>query len=583
MTKPWLREYPEGVATEVDTTRYGSLLDLFEESFARYADRPAFACMGHTLSYADVDRASARFAGWLRSTGLPTDARVALMMPNILQYPIALIGALRAGMIVVNVNPLYTARELKHQLLDSGAQAIVVLENFANTVAKVLDEVPLRHVVVTSLGEMLGAKGWLVDFAVRHVKKLVPEWHLPGAVRWTRALAIGARDEAVAPVTRQASDVALLQYTGGTTGVAKGAILLHSNLLANVLQSEMWLAPARRRKPDAGQMITIAALPLYHIYALTVCALLSVRAGGLSVLVPNPRDIPGLVKAMARYRFNSLPAVNTLFNALVNEPSFARLDFSGLYAANGGGMAVQESVARRWVEITGVPIVEGYGLSETSPCVTCNRGDADTYSGTIGLPLPSTDVSIRDDAGQALEAGQAGEICVKGPQVMAGYWQRPADTAAVMTDDGFFRTGDIGFIDARGYVKLVDRKKDMILVSGFNVYPNEIEEVVAAHPAVNEVAVVGVDDARSGEAVRLYVVRKDRSLTEAELAAFCRERLTGYKRPRDIVFRDTLPKTNVGKILRRALRDEGRAAGPDAGRDAGGATAEAGALSTGSH
>lgn len=482
------------------------------------------------------------------------------MMPNVLQYPVVLAAVLRAGYVVVNVNPLYTPRELEHQLKDSGAEAIVILENFAATLEQVIARTPVRHVVVASMGDMLGTvKGALVNFVVRNVKKMVPAWELPNCVRFSTALAEGARLTRK-PVDTGPDDIAFLQYTGGTTGVSKGAVLLHRNVVANVLQSQAWMQPALAKGQPIDQVVTITALPLYHIFALTVCALLGMRNGGLSVLIPNPRDIPGFIKELQKHRFHMFPAVNTLYNALINHPDIDKVDFSGLRVANGGGMAVQEAVARKWLAKTGCPIIEGYGLSETSPSATCNPTDSDAFSGTIGLPLPSTEVAIRDDDGNDVPLGQPGEICIRGPQVMAGYWNRPDETAKVMTPDGFFKTGDIGVMDERGYTRIVDRKKDMILVSGFNVYPNEVEGVVAECPGVLEVAAVGVPDEHSGEVVKLFVVRKDPSLTEQEVMGFCKERLTGYKRPRYVEFRNELPKTNVGKILRRELRDNRKAA-----------------------
>jgi long-chain acyl-CoA synthetase len=549
-----MHAYPPGVPAEIDLSEFDSLVDLFESSFQHYPERPAFVCMGKTLTYRELDAASARFAAWLQSCGLGKNSRVALMMPNVLQYPVALVGALRAGCIVVNVNPLYTARELSYQLIDSGAEAIVILENFAGVLQKVVSQTALKHVLVTSMGDLLGPRGWIVDFVVRHVRKLVPAWSLLGHVSWSRAQTLGVR-HGFTPAAPTQDDIAVLQYTGGTTGISKGAVLLHRNLLANLLQSEAWLNPALQARREGGQVITAAVLPLYHIFALTVCGLFSIRLGGLAVLVPNPRDLPGLIKTLSAYPVSNFPAVNTLYNALLNHPDFDRLDFSHLVVAVGGGMAVQEAVARRWAERTGTTLVEGYGLSETSPIVSCTPVTATEYSGTVGLPMPSTDVSIRDELGQAVALGATGEICVKGPQVMAGYWQRPDETAKVMTEDGFLRTGDIGLIDSRGYLKLIDRKKDMILVSGFNVYPNEVEDVVASHPGVREVAAVGVSDERTGEAVKIFVVRRDPALNEADLKSFCRERLTAYKLPRFIEFRDDLPKTNIGKILRRELRD----------------------------
>jgi long-chain acyl-CoA synthetase len=513
--------------------------------------------MGKQISYGELDVLSRKLAAWFQSKGIARGARIAIMMPNVLQYPVAIAAILRAGYVVVNVNPLYTPRELEHQLKDSGAEAIILLENFAVTLQAVVRNTAIRHVVVAAMGDLMGTKGLIVNFVVRRVKKMVPAWSLPGHVKFNAAIAEGARHE-FKPVKQGPDDVAFLQYTGGTTGVAKGATLLHRNLIANVLQSQTWLDPARAARKDIDQFITVVALPLYHIFALTVCGLLTVRTGGLGVLIPNPRDIGGMIKELQGYAITTIPAVNTLYNAMLNHPDFSKLDFSKLIVANGGGMAVQESVAKRWYEKTHTPIVEGYGMSETSPCVTCNPVTVSSYSGTIGLPLPSTEISIRDDEDNEVPPGQPGEICIRGPQVMAGYWNRPDETAKVMTPDGFFKSGDVGFVDEAGYVKIVDRKKDMILVSGFNVYPNEVEDVVAKLPGVFEVAAVGVPDQHSGEAVKLFVVKKDQALTDADIFAFCKEQLTGYKRPKIIEFRTELPKSNVGKILRRELRD-GRA------------------------
>jgi long-chain acyl-CoA synthetase len=483
-------------------------------------------------------------------------ARVAVMMPNVLQYPIAIAAILRAGYTVVNVNPLYTPRELEHQLKDSGAEAIIVLENFAHTVEQVLKNTQVRHVVVASMGELLGgAKGMLVNFVVRNVKKMVPDFALPNMVRFKDALAQGGKMPFTKP-SLSSSDVAFLQYTGGTTGVSKGATLTHRNVIANVLQAEAWAEPANSQPPHVEFQTIVCALPLYHIFALTACALWGMRAGALNILIPNPRDIPGFIKELGKYQVTMLPAVNTLYNALVNHPDFAKLDFSHLKTANGGGMAVQQAVNDKWRQATGKSIIEGYGLSETSPVATCNRSDETGFTGSIGLPVPSTDIAILDDDGKPVALGQPGEIAIRGPQVMAGYWNRPDETAKVMTADGFFKSGDIGTMDERGYVKIVDRKKDMILVSGFNVYPNELEGVIAGHPGVLECAVVGVPDEHSGEAVKVFVVRKDPSLTESALMDYCKQQFTGYKKPKYIEFRDELPKTNVGKILRRALRDE---------------------------
>jgi len=555
MDKIWLQSYPPGVPAEIDPDQYRSLVHLLEESFSKYADRKAYVCMDKFLTYGELDAYSKRLAAWLQSRGLAPGARVAIMMPNVLQYPIALAAVLRAGYTVVNVNPLYTARELEHQLGDSGSEAIIVLENFAHTVQKVMGKTPLRHVVLASMGEMLGGvKGMLVNFVVRNVKKMVPEFSLQNMVTFKEALAQGERMP-FKPAELRIDDVAFLQYTGGTTGVSKGATLTHRNVIANVLQTEAWAEPCM--KQAAGEQVTIVcALPLYHIFALTACAMWGMRMGALNVLIVNPRDIPAFVKELAKYRVNMLPAVNTLYNALANNPDFAHLDFSALRMCNGGGMAVQKPVADKWRQITGVAIVEGYGLSETSPVATCNRADSTEFTGTIGLPVPSTDIAIIDDEGRHMAPGEIGEIAIRGPQVMTGYWNRPDETAKVMTADGFFRSGDVGVMDAGGYVKIVDRKKDMILVSGFNVYPNELEGVIAGHAGVLECAVVGVPDDHSGEAVKVFVVKKDPGLTAEQLMDYCKQQFTGYKRPKYIEFRDELPKTNVGKILRRALRDE---------------------------
>jgi long-chain acyl-CoA synthetase len=555
MEKIWLKSYPPGVPADIDPDQYRSLVHLLEEAFQKYADRNAYVCMDKFLTYAELDTYSRQLGAWLQSRGLKKGARVALMMPNVLQYPVAIAAVLRAGYTVVNVNPLYTPRELEHQLNDSGSEAIIVLENFAHTLEQVLSKTAVKHIVVASMGEMLGGlKGMIVNFVVRNVKKMVPAYSLPNAMRFKQALALGSRMK-LTPVELSIHDAAFLQYTGGTTGVSKGATLSHRNVIANVLQSEAWSGAALDQN-SKEQMIVVCALPLYHIFALTACAMWGTRVGALNILIPNPRDIPGLIKELGKYKFNLLPAVNTLYNALVNHPDFAKLDFSGLKIANGGGMAVQQAVNDKWLQVTGVSIIEGYGLSETSPVATCNRADSTAFSGTIGLPVPSTDIAILDDDGKEVPLGQTGEIAIRGPQVMSGYWNRPDETAKVMTPDGYFKSGDVGIMDERGYVKIVDRKKDMILVSGFNVYPNEVEAVIAAHPGVLECACVGVPDEHSGEAVKVFVVRKDPNLTQAVLAAYCKEQFTGYKRPKYIEFRDELPKTNVGKILRRALRDE---------------------------
>lgn len=554
MEKIWLKSYPPGVPAEIDASAYASVGELLEDSFRQYRESRAFACMGKSITYGELDTLSRKVAAWFQSKGLARGARIAIMMPNILQYPVVLAAVLRAGYIVVNVNPLYTPRELEHQLKDSGAEAIVLLENFAVTLQAVVRSTAIKHVVVASMGDLMGAKGLIVNFVVRRVKKMVPAWSLPGHAKFNDIVAQGARLPFAAVQLTQ-NDVAFLQYTGGTTGVAKGATLTHGNIVANVLQSAAWHEPALTLHPEVEQIVNVIALPLYHIYALTVCALLTVRTGGLGILIPNPRDIGGMIKQLQGYKINTFPAVNTLYNAMLNHPDFGKLDFSKLMVANAGGMALQEAVAKRWYERTHVPVIEGYGLSETSPSACCNPVTAAEFSGTIGLPIPSTELSIRDDDGNELPIGQPGEICIRGPQVMAGYWNRPDETAKVMTADGFFKTGDIGIMDERGYFKIIDRKKDMILVSGFNVYPNEIEDVVAKHPGVLEVAAVGVPDEHSGEAVKLVIVKRDPALTQADVIAFCKEQLTGYKRPKVVEFRTELPKTNVGKILRRELRD----------------------------
>ena len=560
MDKFWLKSYQAGVPAEIDPTQYRSLTHLLEESFRKYAGQRAFACMDKSITYGELDRMSQQMAAWLQSRGLQPGARVAIMLPNVLQYPVAMAAALRGGYTIVNVNPLYTPRELQHQLVDSGAEVLVVLENFAHTVQQVVANTQVKHVIVGSMGDLLGGvKGTIVNLVVRKVKKLVPSWSLPGSTLFKKMLADGARCT-FKPVQLGHDDIAFLQYTGGTTGVSKGAVLLHRNVLANVLQNEAWFGPSLAKAQAGRQVEFMCALPLYHIYALTVCALLGMRLGAMNVLIPNPRDMDGFIKELGKYRINVFPAVNTLYNGLVNQPGFAKLDHSGYLVCPGGGMAVQKAVADKWLKLTGTPIVEGYGLSETSPVVTANRCDITDFTGTIGLPLPSTEILILDEADQPVPFGQSGEIAVRGPQVMAGYWQRDDETAKVMTRDGFMKTGDIGIMDDKGYTRIVDRKKDMILVSGFNVYPNEVENVVASHPGVLEVACVGVPDKHSGEAVKLYVVKKDPALTAEALMDFCKEELTGYKRPRLIEFREALPKTNVGKILRRELRDEKRSA-----------------------
>lgn len=559
MEKFWIRSYPQGVPAEIDYTQYRSLAHLLQDAFQKYASRRAYVCMDKFLTYAELDSLSSRLGAWLQSLGLEKGARVALMMPNVLQYPVAIAAVLRAGYTVVNVNPLYTPRELEHQLNDSGAEAIVILENFAATLEKVVHATRVRHVLVSAMGDLLGGvKGAAVNFVVRHVKNLVPPFSLPHAVPFRRALAQAA-DMSLKTVTLGHEDVAFLQYTGGTTGISKGAMLTHRNIIANVLQSEAWMRPMVHKEPKVEQLIIVCALPLYHIFALTACCMLGTRIGAMNLLIPNPRDMNAFVKELRKYQVNKLPGVNTLYNALLHHPDIAKVDFSKLKVVNGGGMAVQKAVAEKWMKLTGCPISEGYGLSETSPVVTCNPPDIAEFNGTIGLPLPSTEVAILDEEGKALAPGQIGEIAIRGPQVMAGYWNRPDETAKVMTPDGFFKSGDIGIMDERGYVRIVDRKKDMILVSGFNVYPNEIEDIVAAHPGVRECACIGVADEDTGEAVKLFAVKRDPALTADQLLGYCKERLTGYKRPKYIEFRDELPKTNVGKILRRELREEEKA------------------------
>ena len=555
--KIWLKHYPAGMAPEIDADRYDSLPDLLEKTVGKFAERPAFHNLGRSISYRELDALSRNFAAYLQSLpGMAPGDRVAIMSPNLLQYPVALFGVLRAGMTVVNVNPLYTPRELEHQLKDSGAKAIVIIENFATTLEQCLVHTPVKHVVLCSMGDQLGIlKGTLVNYVVRNVKKMVPAFNLPGAVRFNDAVAQGARGAFKKPDIKP-DDIALLQYTGGTTGVSKGAILLHRNVIANVLQSEAWNDPVMTKVPEGEQPTSICALPLYHIFAFTVNMMLSMRTGGKTVLIPNPRDLKATLKELSKHRFHSLPAVNTLFNGLANHPDFDTVDWSHLKVSVGGGMAVQSAVAELWLKKTGCPICEGYGLSETSPSVTCNPVTATAYSGTIGVPLPSTYVKLVGSDGQDVtEWGQPGEVAVLGPQVMAGYWQRPDETAKSMTADGYFLTGDIGTMDERGFVKIVDRKKDMVIVSGFNVYPNEVEDVVSNCPGVLECAVVGVPDEKSGEAIKLVIVKKDQALTEQIVRDYCHANLTGYKRPRHIVFRTELPKTPVGKILRRELRD----------------------------
>ena len=554
--RPWLSAYSPGVPPDIDAAVYPSLVALMEDSFSKFADRTAYSFMGVDVSFAQTDKLSRQLGAYLQGLGLARGDRVAIMMPNVPQYPVAVAAILRAGFVVVNVNPLYTPRELEHQLKDSGSKAIIIIENFAGTLDQCIGSTPVRHVVLCAMGDMLGGvKGAVVNYVVRRVKKLVPSFNLPGAVRFRDALAQGARGTLTQPQI-QPDDVAVLQYTGGTTGVSKGAVLLHRNIVANLLQSEAWNEPVMKRIPAGQQPTGVCALPLYHIFAFTVGMMLSLRTGAKLILIPNPRDLAGVLKELSKHTFHSLPAVNTLFNGLLHHPDFNTVDWSNLKVSLGGGTAVQASVAKLWLEKTGCPIVEGYGLSETSPSASCNPTTSTEFSGTIGLPLPSTFMKLVDDDGNEVPPGQPGEIAIKGPQVMAGYWQRPDETARAMTADGFFKSGDIGTMDGRGYFKIVDRKKDMVLVSGFNVYPNEVEEVVAMLDGVLECAVVGVPDEKTGEAVKLVIVKKDPALTEEKVREYCHANLTGYKRPRVIEFRADLPKTPVGKILRRELRDK---------------------------
>jgi len=552
----WLASYPPGVPADIDADRYPSLVALLEESFQKHADKIAYSFMGQGQTFSQTDGLSLALAAYLQGLGLVRGDRVAIMMPNVPQYPVAVAAVLRAGFVVVNVNPLYTARELEHQLRDSGSKAIVIIENFAHVLEKCIAATPIKHVVLCAMGDRLGPlKGALVNYVVRNVKKLVPPFSLPQAVRFNEAVGRGSRSPFKRPDIK-AMDVAVLQYTGGTTGIAKGAVLLHRNVIANILQSEAWNAPAMARVPEGQQPTTVCALPLYHVFAFTVGMMLSLRTGGKLILIPNPRDIPAVLKELSKHTIHSFPAVNTLFNGLANHPDFGTVDWSHLCVSVGGGTAVQSAVAKLWLEKTGCPICEGYGLSETSPTVSCNPVTGAGFTGSIGLPLPGTFMKLLDDEGREVPAGQSGEIAIKGPQVMAGYWQRPDETAKSMTPDGYFKSGDIGVVDDKGFFKIVDRKKDMILVSGFNVYPTELEEVVSQMPGVLECACVGVSDGHTGEAVKLVIVKKDPRLSEEAVRAFCKQELTGYKQPKAVEFRTELPKTPVGKILRRALRDK---------------------------
>ncbi|MFN9774089.1 MAG: long-chain-fatty-acid--CoA ligase [Burkholderiales bacterium] len=564
MDRFWLKSYPPGVPADIDPDAYPSLNALLDESLAKHRPKVAYVCMDRAMTYGELDDRSRSFAAWLGSLGLERGARVAIMLPNVLQFPVAAAGVLRAGCTAVCVNPLYTPRELEHQLVDSGAEAIVILENFAATLQQVVARTRVRHVVLASIGELLGpVRGRVVDFAVRHLRRMVPPFELANATRFGEALEAGGRLQ-YRPVQCSGADAAFLQYTGGTTGLSKGAVLTHRNVVAAILQAEAWLQPAyadvERRFGADAQMRSLCALPLYHIYMLALAFGLSLKSGGCQLLVPNPRDLPGLIETLRKWPVHTMPLLNTLFNALANHPEFAKLDFSNLVLASGGGMATQQAVADKWAAVTGVALGEGFGLSETCAITTSNPPGLGRFTGTVGLPMPSVEVSLRDDEGREVPIGERGEICIRGPQVMAGYWQRPDETARAFTPDGFFKSGDIAVIDTTGYVKIVDRKKDMILSSGFNVFPNEIEEVVAQHPGVLECAAIGVPDAHSGEAIKVFVVRRDAGLSERDVQAWCAQHLTNYKRPKHVEFRVELPKSNVGKILRRELRDGGAAA-----------------------
>ncbi|MGZ3806768.1 MAG: long-chain-fatty-acid--CoA ligase [Bacteriovorax sp.] len=555
MEKIWLKNYQPGVPATIEDQmeKYNSIPEIFEESFRNFSNKPAYHCMGKTLSYQEVDKLSQKFASYLQNNlGLKKGDRVALMMPNILQYPIALYGVLRAGMVAVNVNPLYTPRELEHQLKDSGASAIVIFENACHTLEQILSHTEVKHVFVTSIGDMLGfPKSLIVNFMIKKVKKMVPEWSIPNAVNFVSAIKAGDEKKFTRPSLTK-KDIAFLQYTGGTTGVAKGAMLTHQNIIANITQARAWISSLAK----AGEEIIITPLPLYHIFSLTANCFVYGSIGGLNILIPNPRDLSGFINEIKKWKFTAFTGVNTLFNGLLNNPDFKTVDFSTLKLTLGGGMAVQKSVAEKWKEVTGKTLIEAYGLTETSPAACMNPMNLKEYNGFIGLPIPSTEVVIKDDFEKTLAVGEAGEICIKGPQVMPGYWKRDDETAKVMTSDGYFKTGDIGIMNSDGYIKIVDRKKDMILVSGFNVYPNEIEDVVAQHPKVFEVAAIGVPDEKTTEAIKLFIVKKDPSLTVEEVIKFCRENLTNYKIPRHVEFRTELPKTNVGKILRKDLRGQ---------------------------
>ena len=553
-SKPWLQSYPEGVPHTIGESSYASLMEMFEESFAQYPNRNACEYLGKFMTYRELDDQSKHFAAYLQTLGLETGARIAIMLPNVMQFQIAMMSALRAGFVVVNVNPLYTSRELQYQLNDSGASALIILENFAHVYQKIAQQVSIKKVIVTSLGEFMGLKGKVVDFVVRHVKKVVPAWALPDSIRFKEALKIGASASYIRP-SISLNDIAFLQYTGGTTGVSKGAVLLHRNILANAKQIEVWLEPGLKGK-QIDQMIFLCALPLYHIFALTACAVFGARIGGMLIMVPNPRDIPGFIKLLKSHpNIHIFPGVNTLFNALIHRSEFLKIKLPNLLVTIGGGMAMQKVVADEWQKLTGIPIAEGYGLSETSPVACVNTPLIQSFTGHVGLPVPGTEVVILGDGDVTLPLGQAGEICIKGPQVMTEYWNMPEETRNVFTSDGYFRSGDIGFMDDQGYVKIIDRKKDMIIVSGFKVFPNEVEEVLSLMPGVLECAVIGTPDEETGETVKAFIVKRDESLSEEQVLAYCKQQLTNYKRPKKVIFRTELPKTNVGKILRRELRD----------------------------
>jgi long-chain acyl-CoA synthetase len=553
-SKPWLQSYPEGVPHTIGEPSYASLIEMLEESFIKYSNRNACEYLGKFMTYRELYDQSKNFAAYLQTLGLETGARIAIMLPNVMQFQIAMMGVLRAGFVVVNVNPLYTSRELQYQLNDSGASALIILENFAHVYQKIAQQVSVKKVIVTSLGEFIGLKGRVVDFVVRHVKKLVPLWYLPESIRFKETLKIGASTSYVKPLI-SLNDIAFLQYTGGTTGVSKGAVLLHRNILANAKQIEVWLEPGLKGK-QIDQMVFLCALPLYHIFALTACAVFGARIGGMLIMVPNPRDIPGFIKLLKSHpNIHIFPGVNTLFNALIHRPEFLKIKLPNLLVTIGGGMAMQKGVADEWQKLTGIPIAEGYGLSETSPVACVNTPLIQSFTGHVGLPVPGTEVVILGDNNSELPLGQAGEICIKGPQVMTEYWNMPEETRNVFTSDGYFRSGDIGLMDDQGYVKIIDRKKDMIIVSGFKVFPNEVEEVLSLMPGVLECAVIGTPDEDTGEAVKAFIVKRDESLSEEQVLAYCKQQLTNYKRPKKVIFRAELPKTNVGKILRRELRD----------------------------